>query len=128
MVTTKIAPVCPKCGVVKKSAKLSCCAPGGAWLKNCGTSGKSNTEPWVEGVQACRDVLSLLSDNEKSQLILINQAISTRQSTDLKHQAIDSAFDSVYHDPPASNEDNDQLSHTVVFAIVLLIALLNNPT
>ena len=46
---------CPKCGSVKKSGKLSCCARGGAWFKNCGDYGDPNFHhTWVEGVQACK--------------------------------------------------------------------------
>ena len=48
-------PICFKCGTIKKSGKLSCCAPGGAWFKNCGNAGDSKFEhTWIEGVQACK--------------------------------------------------------------------------
>ena len=45
---------CPKCAVSLNSRKPSCCAPGGAWFRNCG----ENDDPefdhtWFEGVQAC---------------------------------------------------------------------------
>jgi len=46
---------CPKCGSFKKSGRVSCCAPGGAWFKNCGGTGDGNVgHKWVEGVQACK--------------------------------------------------------------------------
>merc|ERR1711934_1145418 len=52
---TAIGPICFKCGTIKKSGKLSCCARGGSWFKNCGDNGDSNFEhTWVEGVQACK--------------------------------------------------------------------------
>ena len=45
---------CSKCGILKKSGKLSCCARGGVWFKNCGDAGDSNFDhTWVEGMQAC---------------------------------------------------------------------------
>ena len=51
--------VCPKCGSVKKSGKLSCCARGGAWFKNCGDGGDSNFDhTWVEGIEACKGMFS----------------------------------------------------------------------
>ena len=49
------ASVCPKCGTIKKSGKLSCCAPGGSWVKQCGNPGNSKFEhTWSEGIDACR--------------------------------------------------------------------------
>ena len=46
---------CPKCGTFKKSGSFSCCAPGGAWYKNCGGTGNRNVEHrWSEGREACK--------------------------------------------------------------------------
>ena len=46
---------CPKCGTFRKSGRASCCAPGGAWYKNCGGRGsKSVDHRWSEGVKACK--------------------------------------------------------------------------
>ena len=46
---------CPKCGTFEKSGRVSCCAPGGAWFKNCGGTGNINVEhKWIEGVEACK--------------------------------------------------------------------------
>ena len=46
---------CPKCGTFKKSGKVSCCAPGGAWFRNCGGAGNVNVDHrWFEGVEACQ--------------------------------------------------------------------------
>ena len=45
---------CSKCGIIKKSGQLSCCARGGAWLNNCGDPGDSSFEhTWIEGIEAC---------------------------------------------------------------------------
>ena len=51
-ITTPI-PVCPKCGTLKKDGKLSCCAPGGAWFKNCG-DGQMFQYTWADGIDACK--------------------------------------------------------------------------
>ena len=46
--------MCSKCGIVKESGKLSCCAPGGAWAKNCGNDGDSKFDhTWKQGILAC---------------------------------------------------------------------------
>ena len=46
---------CPKCAINKKSGRVSCCARGGAWFKNCGDAGDANFDhTWVEGIQACK--------------------------------------------------------------------------
>ena len=46
---------CPRCGAFQRSGKVSCCAPGGAWFKNCGGLGsKSVDHRWSEGVKACK--------------------------------------------------------------------------
>ena len=39
----------------RKSGRVSCCAPGGAWFKNCGGLGsKFLNHRWSEGVKACK--------------------------------------------------------------------------
>ena len=43
---------CSKCRTFEKSGKPSCCAPGGAWFKNCGGAGADHR--WFEGVEACK--------------------------------------------------------------------------
>ena len=46
---------CPRCGTFKKSGRVSCCAPGGAWFKNCGGVGNRNVDHrWFEGTEACK--------------------------------------------------------------------------
>ena len=47
--------VCSKCGTVKKSGKLSCCARGGAWFQKCGdAAGRNVDHTWAEGIEACK--------------------------------------------------------------------------
>ena len=46
---------CPKCVKFAKSGQVSCCAPGGAWYKNCGGAVNKNVDHrWSEGAQACK--------------------------------------------------------------------------
>ena len=46
---------CPKCGTFAKSGRVSCCAPGGAWFKNCGGFRDRNVDHrWPEGVEVCK--------------------------------------------------------------------------
>ena len=54
---------CQKCGTVKKSGKVSCCARGGGWFKKCGNAGDTNFDhTWGEGIQACSGFETLLLD------------------------------------------------------------------
>mgnify|MGYP003327798265 CR=1 FL=1 len=47
--------ICPKCGKFKTSGRASCCAPGGAWHRNCGGVGNSNVDHrWSEGIEVCK--------------------------------------------------------------------------
>ena len=49
-----IGAVCSKCGVVKTTGTLSCCARGGDWFNNCGNVGDSKFDhTWAEGTKAC---------------------------------------------------------------------------
>ena len=55
VITPYIALACPKCGTFKRSGRVSCCAPGGAWYKDCGAFGVKNVaHTWLEGVQVCK--------------------------------------------------------------------------
>ena len=52
---TSTMTTCPKCGTFAKSGRVSCCAPGGAWYKNCGGAVNRNADhSWFEGAQACK--------------------------------------------------------------------------
>ena len=55
--TTAIAvsAVCPRCGTIGKSDKMSCCGRGGSWFDNCGGAGNAKLHhTWYEGIQACK--------------------------------------------------------------------------
>ena len=46
---------CPRCGIMNKSGRLSCCARGGAWFQKCGDAGGLDFDhTWGEGIQACK--------------------------------------------------------------------------
>ena len=54
-ITSSNEMTCPKCGTFEKSGRSSCCAPGGAWYKNCGGAVNRNADHrWFEGVEACK--------------------------------------------------------------------------
>ena len=55
---TTIGSICSKCGTIKKSGKLSCCAPDGAWSGQCGDEGESK-HTWREGMFACKKKLAV---------------------------------------------------------------------
>ena len=58
-ITGKPSKTCPKCVAIKKSKKLSCCARGGSWYKNCGDEGDSKFDhTWYEGAEACKGKLT----------------------------------------------------------------------
>ena len=53
--TTITVFVCPRCGSIGKSGKMSCCGRGGSWFKNCGGAGNTKLHhTWYEGIQACK--------------------------------------------------------------------------
>ena len=59
--TTTSSSSCPKCGTNRQSGTRSCCAPGGAWVGNCGDPGDSNFEhTWFEGNEACKSKFELI--------------------------------------------------------------------
>ena len=54
MLTTITVSVCPICGSIGKSGKMSCCGRGGSWFKHCGGGGNTKLHhTWSEGIQAC---------------------------------------------------------------------------
>ena len=59
-ILTRVAPTtpstsfCPKCGIIKRSGKASCCGHGGSWFENCGSANNQKLDhTWYEGVRAC---------------------------------------------------------------------------
>ena len=53
--TTTISSVCPKCGIIAKSGKISCCGHSGSWFGNCGSAGNVKLDhTWYAGIHACK--------------------------------------------------------------------------
>ena len=53
--TAPINSVCPECGILKRSGRASCCAPGGSWFGKCGSVANVNLgHTWNEGIRACK--------------------------------------------------------------------------
>ena len=53
--TRTIISVCYKCGIIKRSGKMSCCGRGGSWYGNCGSTGNTKLDhTWHEGLHACK--------------------------------------------------------------------------
>ena len=72
---------CRKCGAIKKSGKLSCCARGGAWFKNCGDVGDTKFgHTWAEGVQACKDSVNSISTKPPLQVMIRHAEVMSQPS------------------------------------------------
>ena len=53
--TATIVGVCLKCGITKKSGKMSCCGRGGSWFGKCGSAGNTKLgHTWHEGLESCK--------------------------------------------------------------------------
>ena len=53
--TITVSAVCPRCGTIGKSDKMSCCGRGGSWFKSCAGSDHTKLHhTWYEGIQACK--------------------------------------------------------------------------
>ena len=69
---------CPTCAKMKKSGKLSCCARGGAWFKNCGDSDDTKVNhTWTEGIQACSNVVGYISVKSSLQTKFHDEGVMT---------------------------------------------------
>ena len=47
-----VIPMCAKCSTAERSGKATCCAPSGAWFKNC--EGTGDTQSSTHGPRASR--------------------------------------------------------------------------
>ena len=106
---------CPKCGTVKKSGKLSCCARNGAWFKKCGDAGDSNfNHTWVEGVQACNSFGSPLLTKAPVRVMLLHKKITTQSANKTwpsnpdKHHVNIYPTRSIFNADTADSEDYDK--------------------
>ena len=111
--------VCSKCATIKKSGKLSCCANGGAWFKNCGDPGHPDFDhTWFEGIQVCKD------SNSKAQSQVMSgheQENAVRKSNDPQQKN----KGSVSADPAVTDGQGcNELAKITVF-MSLLFAILH---
>ena len=123
-ITAKPSTTCPTCGTTKKSKKLSCCARGGSWYKNCGDDGDSKFDhTWTEGVKACKDFVSLLSDEAQRQAMQRHETTPTQLNTTRdpnspqQQSVVDSFSDSV------SDADGKGFSKIAILIGLFLITL-----
>ena len=119
---------CPKCGTVRKSGKLSCCARGGAWFEKCGGAGHSNFDhTWVEGVQACTHFDSLLPIEAPVQIMLLHEKTNTQPTNKtLLEQGFKQHADiyptgNIFNTDTADSEDNDEVTNVVAFTSLFFI-------
>ena len=118
---------CPKCGTIKNSAKLSCCARGGAWFKKCGDAGDTNFDhTWVEGIHACKGFVSSFSLKSLGQASLhpnrpVAQSLNTTQLRKAAQKNIQLGSVSGVH--IKNSEHCAELATIVGCAILLLISL-----
>ena len=92
--------VCAKCGAMKKSGKLSCCARGGAWFKNCGEVDNTKFDhTWVEGIQACNSFASSVS--VKAQMMFGHQGVLMHRQNNNQSRNETGQYMNIY-DPPDS--------------------------
>ena len=82
---------CSKCGIIRKTDKLSCCARGGAWFENCGDVWESQFDhTWAEGMLACKNLKSTVMLRragfiDQSRYISITINITAQQQTNIYH-------------------------------------------
>ena len=110
----KSGTACPQCGLIKKSGKLSCCAPGGAWVNNCGGPGDSQFDhTWTDGMKSCKGAL-------RSKLLHNEQFVTTVgvQTTQMQKQIGDSIADAV---TDAALEEGCEALVTIMSLISLVL-------
>ena len=123
---------CPKCGITKKSGKLSCCARGGSWFKTCGDSGDAQyNHTWIEGFRVC-DIFASFDEIVSTKLIHevmleYMQDIARQPNATKIHNFSQQQQTSIYS-PGSVNIVSDtnckiifQLSNAVVYASTLFM-------
>ena len=77
-----ISTICPKCGTMKMSGKVSCCGRGGSWFGLCGSAGKTQLRhTWHEGIQACKT-------RAQSRIVMGEQSNAAQQLNNLNGTAM----------------------------------------
>ena len=126
-ITVEPSTTCPKCGKIKKSQKLSCCARGGAWFNKCGEEGDSNFDhTWAEGKAACKGFAGLLlneaqgQDSQRRETTLI-QLGTTRDSHALRKQAITDSIPAIVSD--AEGKEYSKIATLVGLCLVISLTI-----
>ena len=112
---------CARCAAVKRSSKYSCCVRGGSWFKSCGNNGDFD-HTWAEGLQACKNVASLLSVKTESQPMQLNLTTTSQEQHVVQDEASDSSVASAHDTPTPNSKGHDHLSWIIV--LVKLISLI----
>ena len=119
-------PKCPKCGTIKTSGIISCCARGASWFKKCGASGGLKFErSWADGIEACK---ASVAGETQAQAMLSNQTdIVWEQQTSEEEMfnALTSNINQVYATTSAFTLMSKFLStmlliHIVIFWYVII--------
>ena len=92
--TTIAVSICPICGTIEKSGKMSCCGRGGSWFKRCGGAGHTKLHhTWHEGIRACKRARS------QSKAVIVQQlnvdkgkGIDSSQDADIANYATPNTF------------------------------------
>ena len=121
---------CPKCGKVKKSGKLSCCARSAAWFQKCGDANDSTFDhTWFEGVQACDGFTNFLSFTEPAQVmrhhgtIISQSANKTWPRNFINERDHIRPTDTVSTDGTEDTEESFKLAKNVALTSLLFIVV-----
>ena len=112
-----ISPVCPRCAMIKRSGKLSCCARSASWHKNCGGTGDSNFgHTWAEGLEACKNAERLSLVVTELNHTLFNQTSAPETIDTAQNRSVYSGGGGGMHDASSANcKVHDQILHVVIF-------------
>ena len=128
-ITRKLSRICPKCATIKKSGKRSCCAPGGAWFKNCGSAVSASVDyTWAEGVRACTGFWGSFSGKERSQVMLHHEKPQPQPNTTLERNGRQQYIVHYLNDDMSDADITDcegchSLAKTIVFGSILFTVL-----
>ena len=125
---------CPRCGTIKKSGQLNCCARGGAWFNECGDPGDSNFgHTWFEGIQACKYLTRSFAVEAQVNLMLRYEETTITKQFDTDQQqkstlqsTIDLTTDTMYDVDYTSSKDCDEITKIVTFITTIRIVFLSS--
>ena len=110
--------MCDKC-TTTKAGKLSCCARGGAWFKNCGDVGETDFEhTWAEGIQACKTFVTLPSG--QSPLLHTLDSVGVSGDADRSRDRDDKKMN-IYPSDGINNVATNDIENCFVLPIIVTI-------